>query len=304
MTLSNKKKPAVVAAPTHVQLNVVNRIVELVQSNGLAAGTVLTELSVARDLGVSRTPARAALNWLVAKGLLERRPGEGFLTRLPSQVFSGPTVDVPVADADRIFLAFARARNAGQLPSDISEADLMRRLDATRPTLRKVLARLAEVGIVSRRTGHGWHISPNDHDDDAQFESYRFRMVIEPKALLEPQFEPSEGWIEHMRKRHKEMMERKWVPSDAIDLFEMNAEFHEGLAIASGNRFIQMAIQQQNRLRRFVNYEWNHGRDRMVISCREHLEILEKVETGDRHVASALMHRHLEKASIAADAGA
>ena len=42
-----------------------------------------------------------------------------------------------------------------------------------------------------------------------------------------------------------------WSDTASIALYEMNAAFHEGLAAASGNRYLLVAVQQQNRLRRF-----------------------------------------------------
>ena len=99
-----------------------------------------------------------------------------------------------------------------------------------------------------------------------------------------------------MRARHHAMLKQRWTEASAVQLFEMNAAFHEGLAAASGNRFLLRAMQQQNRMRRFLNYEWGHGRERMVVSCTEHLEILDRLDAGDREVAAVLLHRHLDKA--------
>lgn len=47
----------------------------------LRPGDRLNESVLSRELGVSRTPLREALNRLVAEGLIEARPGEGFYCR-------------------------------------------------------------------------------------------------------------------------------------------------------------------------------------------------------------------------------
>jgi DNA-binding GntR family transcriptional regulator len=81
-----------------------------------------------------------------------------------------------------------------------------------------------------------------------------------------------------------------------VGFFEMNAGFHEGLARASGNRFIHLAIVQQNRVRRFSNYHWTLGAARVEANCRQHLEILDRLEAGENDVASVLLRRHIEQA--------
>ncbi|HSW04439.1 GntR family transcriptional regulator [Aquabacterium sp.] len=290
----SRRKPEPTLSP--LQRQVAGRIVDWVRSSGMAPGEALSELSAAAALGVSRTPVRAALIWLDHHGLLERRRGTGYVTTRPAADFSAPELSVASDDAEHLFVAIARARNAGQLPTDISESDLMRRFEVTRPTLLRVLTRLAEVGMVERKAGHGWAFRPAHSDTAAEQESYRFRLLIEPAGLREPGFALAPGWSAQMRARHKAMLGQRWHDGAAVELFEMNAAFHEGLAAASGNRFVLMAMQQQNRMRRFINYEWGLGRERMVVSCSEHLEILDRLDAGDREVAAVLLQRHLDKA--------
>ena len=52
-------------------------------------GERLNEVALARELGVSRTPLREALNRLVAERLVEFRPGAGFFCRMlePQAIF-------------------------------------------------------------------------------------------------------------------------------------------------------------------------------------------------------------------------
>lgn len=51
----------------------------LVAGGQLAAGSAISELQVAKDLGSSRTPIREAMNQLAAEGMLEQAPGGGML---------------------------------------------------------------------------------------------------------------------------------------------------------------------------------------------------------------------------------
>jgi DNA-binding GntR family transcriptional regulator len=76
----------------------------------------------------------------------------------------------------------------------------------------------------------------------------------------------------------------------------MNAGFHEGLAKASGNRFIHLSVVHQNRVRRFRNYHWTHHKERVLVNCEQHLEILDRLKAGDNEIASVLMRRHIEQA--------
>jgi DNA-binding GntR family transcriptional regulator len=173
----------------------------------------------------------------------------------------------------------------------------MQRYDATRPIVQRVLTRLAEVAAVQRKPGHGWRFQPTLADTQARDESYRYRLLIEPAGLLEPGFRLDPAWAAEMRRRHQEMLAMPWSDTVSIALYEMNAAFHEGLAAASGNRYLLVAVQQQNRLRRFGNYDWTFGHERVIVNCREHLAILDQLEAGQNEAAAALLRRHLEGAA-------
>lgn len=281
------------------------RIVEWARLQKLQEDAALTELGLAQQLGVSRTPVRAALALLEAGGLVRREPGAGYRLAVAAEGFAVPDdLGAPVDEADRLFVEIARDRNEGGLPNEVSESDLMRRYQVTRPTVLKVLARLAEVGQVERKAGRGWSFAASGYDVAMQDESYRFRMLIEPAGLLAPEFKLEPGWIEQMRTQHHAMLARPWRDTYGVALFDLNEQFHQGLANASGNRFLAMAIAQQNRLRRFVNVHWIHGPERVQVSCHEHLEMLDRLAEGDREVAAVLMRRHLERASVLDDPGA
>jgi DNA-binding GntR family transcriptional regulator len=295
--MKQKSSPTPKAAPSRLQRELSAGILELIRAEKLAPGTRLAEVALAQRLQVSRTPVRAALKLLAGRRLVRVGASRGYFvadTIPPAPKTSSKPVP---ADTDRLFLAIARDRRSGRLPVDVSERDLMQRYDATRPVVQRVLARLAEVAAVQRKPGHGWRFQPIIADAQARAESYRYRILIEPAGLLEPGFKLDPGWTAEMRQRHQETLTQPWKETASIALYEMNAAFHEGLATASGNRFLLVAVQQQNRLRRFTNYDWVFGYQRVVVNCREHLAILDRLEAGEREAAAQLLRRHLESAA-------
>ncbi|MDR6869778.1 DNA-binding GntR family transcriptional regulator [Bosea sp. BE125] len=281
--------------PTRLQQDIAERILQMVREDGLEAGAWLNENSAARRLNVSRTPVRAALDYLAGQGVVRRHPNKGVeLLSTPAMAAShGGNPDA----TELAMVKIAHDRETGQLSDDISELEVMRRYDLGRPEVQRLLARLADLDMVERKPGYGWRFLHDLRDPSAHDERYRFRLLIEPMALLEPGFSLEQGWIDEMRARHRETLERPWREASSIGFYEMNADFHEGLAAASGNRYIHSAIRRQNQLRRLSNYDWVFGFERVVVNCREHLQMLDCLEAGDRELASALMRSHLQRAS-------
>lgn len=280
--------------PTRLQQEIAERILQMVRDDGLQAGAWLNENSAARRLNVSRTPVRAAIDHLARQGLVRRHPNKGV------ELLSAPGAAADQgASADATELAMVRVahdRHGGRLPDEISELELMRRYELGRPEVQRLMARLADLDMVERKRGYGWRFLHEPRDQSVHDERYRFRLLIEPMVFLEPGFSLEQGWIGEMRARHEATLAQPWRESSAIGFYEMNADFHEGLAAASGNRFIHSAIRRQNQLRRLSNYDWAYGFERVVVNCREHLQMLATIEAGDFQLASALMRSHLQRA--------
>src|SRR6218665_1273156 len=116
-------------------------------------------------------------------------------------------------------------------------------------------------------------------------------------AMLEPGFQLDPGWIAEMRVRHVESLKRPWRESSSIAFYEMNADFHEGLAAATGNRFFHSAMRRQNQLRRLSNYDWDQGMERVRVNCAEHMAMLDHLEAGENEGGSPLMRTNLLRAS-------
>lgn len=282
-------------APSSLQAQLANQILAYIQANQLQPETHLPEPVLCEHFKVSRTPVRAALSLLKRRGYLRHVPNQGYFTAKPPSAVRARAV--PPSDEERLYLTIAEDRIGQRLPEHVSEADLLRRYNVAKALLGRVLQRLLREGLVERRPGRGWMFAPVLDSQLAHDESYRFRMAIEPMALLEPGFHLDEEAAARSAAKHQRILNGDVSEITPIELFEMNAEFHELLAASARNRFFLQAVQQQNRLRRFVNYHWVYGPDRAVQVCREHMSVLQAVQMGDMSWASTLLRRHLESSS-------
>lgn len=269
-------------------------ILRRLAARGAEPGERLSRLALARELGVSRTPVEGAIGLLESLGAV-RIEGRAVIladAALPPERL-GPPRESTEAEATRLIVAIARDRRAGLLPDDVSERFLRGHYGAARAVVDKALQRLAAVGAMGRNRGHGWHFRPGYASAEERAASYRFRLMIEPAGLLEPRFALPAGWAEAMRARHLAFLDRPWAAEHAVAFFETNAAFHLGLAEASGNRFLAQAVDQQNSLRRFSNYAWQTGVERVRVSVEDHLAVLDAIAARDMPAAAAQMRRHL-----------
>jgi DNA-binding GntR family transcriptional regulator len=284
--------------PSKLQRKLVSQIAGYIRDNDLGPGDHLTELGLADALNVSRTPVRAALEHLTAQGVVApagRRRGYQ-VTASPEALAELTQETVPTDEEDELYMRIAGDYVAGRLPEQFSEADMLRQYGVGRGVLLRVLQRMSSERVIERNPGYGWRFAPLLRSMESHDESYRFRMIVEPAALLEPTFELDAARAARSRRDHEAILLTPPARLSIVNFFEVNAEFHEFLAACSGNHFFHQAVQQQNQLRRFLSYSWTYGADRVAASCHEHLEILTALEAGDREWAAALMRRHLDLA--------
>lgn len=77
--MGRKRKVLDTPPATSIRQKAYSCIQRKIVAGELAAGTVISELDIAKELGSSRTPIREAISQLVAEGLLEQSPGGGVL---------------------------------------------------------------------------------------------------------------------------------------------------------------------------------------------------------------------------------
>ncbi|KQO00509.1 hypothetical protein ASF01_06075 [Stenotrophomonas sp. Leaf70] len=288
-------KASKVSSPSPLQLDIANQVIRLIRTGELAPGQHLTEQALAQRFGVSRTPVRVAFKLLEERGYLLSRANAGVTV---SEVLPGEELAGIGMTGEELYLSILSDRVQGQLPDVLSEAELLARYQVPRSVLMRALLRLNHEGLLVRRKGHGWGFQPTLDSDQAKYESYRFRLMVECGGLREKTFRADGETLEQSRQAHLDFLGLDPVEQTSSLFFDINAHFHEMLAGFSGNRFVLESVRHHNQLRRVEEYRRHvHNPVNLSGPCQEHLAILQAVEAGDAELAALLMHQHLLKAS-------
>jgi len=188
-------------------------------------------------------------------------------------------------------------RIAGVLPESFTQTEISQRYDVDRGVLTRTLVKLSEDGLIARNAGHGWRFQQTLNSDVALRNSYGFRLMIEPAALLTPNLHVDRQMLKRLRAQHLRLITHPDVTQvPAKEIFETDAAFHELLAEASGNLFVLQAIQQQNRLRRLLEFGSYHNKRRVKEWCEEHVAIIDALRENKQEQAAELMRKHLQYA--------
>ncbi|MCC6532308.1 MAG: GntR family transcriptional regulator [Burkholderiales bacterium] len=260
---------------------------------GLSAGAHVTEQSLADAFRVSRSPIRAALALLARQGVLVKQTNRGyFLKALPEAKRAEPVA--PTSESDERYLRIADDRLAGRVDDHVTETQLMQRYGMGRREVQRILHRMEREGWAERKAGHGWRFAALADNVDAHAEGYRFRMLLEPAALLEPGFRVVAPELERVRRDQQMLLDGGIHRLSRATLFEIGSDFHETIMAFSGNRFILEAIRRVNATRRLLEYRAKYDRERLAGQCREHLQLIELLRRGAREEAARFLRKHLD----------
>ena len=275
-------------------LRIADEIKELIRSGRIPVGGHLSTQRLADQFGVSRSPVREAMLVLANQRILEQHANRGFFAR-PISGNRARKID-DVAELPKGSSEYERLADdwlADRIPSETTEQFLRQRYDLTKAQLAEVLLRAVREGWAERKAGYGWRFLPVAKTAEAFEQIYRFRMLIEPAAMLEPTFRIDRDVLAEQRRIQEGMLSSDIANLPAERLLHNGSLFHEELIKLSGNPFFHRALVQVNRMRRLLEYRSRVDRARVRMQCTDHLEILSLLEKGNVFDASYLMRQHL-----------
>lgn len=280
---------------------IADKIVDYARGNRLPAGAHLGAQQLADLFSVSRIPVTAALALLAQEGIVFSERNRGFFLAVDGAGLAereGQATAPETPWSDPLYYRLAEDWLTGKLGERVSENELIRHYDVTRSRLLKVLQRAAEDLWVERLPGHGWRflavmVSPQAYED-----GYRFRMVIEPAALLEPTFRVDKAALAALSEQQISLLKGGFRKLSRTELFSLNSQFHEVLIGFSHNPFFIDAVKKIDRVRRLLDFRSTHAgsRERLLKQCSEHLEIIDLLERGDNLAAAEFLRNHIQGA--------
>lgn len=291
------------SAPAHrLSSRLAGQIIERMRQIGWPVGTHLREQDLANVFRVSRTPVRLALQSLEEAGLVESKPNRGFFLTGQAPVGVDPSKDTSHAaegpQEDPLYFTIAEDRLTGALDERCTETELARRYKVSRPRILRILSLMAQEGLVLRLPGNGWAFQPLFNSAEAYDQGYRYRMLIEPAALLEPGYHLPPAILAEARLRQQAMLDGGTHGWSSSATFGANSDFHEVLVAGASNPFLFEGLRRVNRLRRLLEYRTHQFRDRLVGECRDHLHLLDLIESGQMQEAADFLRQHLDRARL------
>lgn len=276
---------------------IARQILDLISEAKFDPGHHLREQHLADALGVSRTPVRAGLKELTRMGAVEARPNQGFFLLKRSNELELLEIEQSKSNDQKLYEQLVHDRIAGVLPESFTQTEISQRYEVDRGVLTRTLVKLSEDGLIAHNAGHGWRFLQTLNSDVALRNSYGFRLMIEPTALLTPNLHVDRQMLKRLRAQHLRLITHPDITQvPAKEIFETDALFHELLAEASGNLFVLQAIQQQNRLRRLLEFGSYHNKRRVKEWCEEHVAIIDALRENKQEQAAELMRKHLQYA--------
>lgn len=274
------------------------RILESLRREDYPVGHRLKELELCELLGVSRSPVRKALQLLETTGAVRSIPNRGFQVAQAAAHIERVALPVDPSAEEQAYLRIANDRINGLLPEEVAEADLMGRYGLARLQVQRILHRMAREHMVDRKPGRGWLFRPLMTDADSHRESYRFRMIIEPAALMEPGYRVDVDELEKCRREQQDLLQGGIERATHEQLYMAGVHLHETLVAGANNRFLLDSLRTINQQRRIVEYGTRLDRSRLHRQCEEHLQLIDLLLRGERMEAAHFLREHLNRARI------
>lgn len=277
----------------------INKLLALIENVSIETGHLPNDLTLSRDLGVSRTTVRTATTYLCDREILKRDGSLKIILRAPKQSDYFDLSNEPSTKEEQFEKYFLSLISSGKLlPGDrFSELDLAKKSNCITITVREYLIKFSHTGLIKKNPRAQWQMV--EFDVAFAEELITFRKLLEMtsiKALLErPADDPVWSELAQLRQEHKMLIAD--IDNRYNDFPALDARLHRLIQSASGNRFINQFFNIVTFICHY-HYQWDKAdeKERNMVAANEHIELLDNLLS--RNVSGSLqsLEKHLDTA--------
>lgn len=292
------------AKPNTLLKRTTNSLLDHIAAVSPGTAPLGSDSALARQFGVSRTTVRAALERMIAAGILERGPARLVMKRRPEpdDYFADSETDGPQEQIERVFMERVLLGDWG--PGHMfSEAELARGSNASTVSVREFLIGFSRFGLIEKQPRGGWRLR-GFHDGFAT-EVADMRDLIETAAFARM----PRGGSPEISAMAEEMILRHHAVEGAIghrypEFAALDRDFHLWIIGNLQNRFARDFFDIVSFLFHY-HYQWDKlGEvDRVRVAIDEHMSILTALRSGAMDAAQQAMTVHLVTSRHALQAG-
>ncbi len=261
-------------------------------------GSHMPEQMFSDACNVSRTPVRSAFKLLEEKEFIVWRQEEGYFLNLSDSDefnYAIQSLEDQENSLARRILSDRAERRIGDVQS---VSALVRRYEQSRSTVLVALKILSRDGVVTQLPGRTWAFQPMLDSPKAINESLNFRLVVEPQAILAPGFNIDLKRAGVLREQIEELLNTEQGRLTSSRFQRLDTEFHSLIAECSGNRFLCGTLLAHHRLRRTTQKDISIPEFRGRQALKEHLDILDCLESGQFELAADQMTLHIRRSYV------
>ncbi len=255
----------------------------------------LTLGGIASHYSVSITPVRAAVQELVAEGILQkganRRLGVN-RERLNERVAASPEAKNPKAkDVDplqshvqEISDYTVRLSIEGE-PIFLREESTAKRFGISRSAVRQIFSGLAGHGMLQHIPRRGWQIRPLREKDLDEYIEVRIAMELQALRLARPHL---------VDKDIRNLLDRNRLPATSTDEPQCDDSLHQYISQKADNRYIADFFERHSKYFTLL-FDWEAlDRETKIQTVRQHRDILEAILCKDWELAESALQFHIQ----------
>lgn len=188
--------------------------------------------------------------------------------------------------------------SGGLAPGEhVAVRPLCERFGLSPTPIRTALAQLARDGLLEARDRRGYFVPALNHND--MLDIYDLREAVDAVASRRVAEMPDRSeLIAHLRELLRAMEEA--VADGDLNLYgELDVEFHGSIWRAAGNQRLALIASNLLGQVRAGNRISAQAPGRLPVALREHVEIVDALESGDPARAENATRHHVQKAKVA-----